>query len=44
MHSTNKAFERYFTMESDDLRNIYEDAGGVIRFDHELKLKKNPEK
>ena len=26
MHSTNKAFERYFRMESDDLRDIYSDT------------------
>jgi hypothetical protein len=26
MHSTNKAFERYFRIEGDDLRSIYEDA------------------
>ena len=26
MHSTNKAFERYFRMESDDLREIYSDT------------------
>jgi hypothetical protein len=25
MHSTNKAFERYFQVEPDDLRNIYRD-------------------
>jgi hypothetical protein len=30
MHSTNKAFERYFSMESDDLRSIYQDTGRVI--------------
>jgi hypothetical protein len=30
MHSTNKAFERYYCMESDDLRSIYEDTGKVI--------------
>lgn len=23
MHSTNQAFERYFSMELDDVRNIY---------------------
>lgn len=35
MHSTNKAFERYFHIESDDLRDIYKDT---IRKDHkELK-------
>jgi hypothetical protein len=44
MQSTNEAFERYFTMESDDLRSIYEDTGKVIKFDRELKLKKNTEK
>jgi hypothetical protein len=33
MHSTNKAFERYFSMESDDLRSIYEDTGKVIKID-----------
>ena len=35
MHSTNKAFERYFRMESDDLRDIYSDTtksrGEVIK-------------
>ena len=35
MHSTNKAFERYFWMESDDLRDIYSDTtksrGEVIK-------------
>jgi hypothetical protein len=28
MHSTNKAFERYFYIEGEDLRGIYEDARG----------------
>ena len=28
MHSTNKAFERYFYIEGEDLRDIYEDARG----------------
>ena len=38
MHSTNKAFERYFRIESDDLRDIYKDTqrkvkkGEVINF------------
>lgn len=39
MHSTNKAFERYFQIESDDLRDIYKDTvrktdekGIVIKF------------
>jgi len=26
MHSTNKAFERYFRMELDDVRDIYADT------------------
>jgi hypothetical protein len=26
MHSTNKAFERYFRFEGDDLRDIYRDT------------------
>ena len=26
MHSTNKAFERYFQVEPNDLRNIYRDT------------------
>ncbi len=26
MHSTNKAFERYFRIESEDLRDIYRDT------------------
>jgi hypothetical protein len=43
MHSTNKAFDRYCPMESDDLRGIYEDPSKVITFDSELKLRKNPE-
>lgn len=38
MHSTNKAFERYFRIESDDLREIYKDTqrkvkkGKVVNF------------
>jgi hypothetical protein len=28
MHTTNKVFERYFRMESDDLRDIYSDTVG----------------
>jgi hypothetical protein len=31
MHSTNKAFERYFFIEGEDLRGIYEDARGKGR-------------
>jgi len=30
MHSSNAAFERYFTMESDDLRSIYKRSAEVI--------------
>lgn len=33
MHTTNKAFERYFNIEADDLRGIYRDAGAVMRLD-----------
>ena len=33
MHTTNKAFERYFNIEADDLRNIYKDTAKVIRLD-----------
>lgn len=40
MHSTNKAFERYFNMESDDLGSIYQDTGKVIKID-ESKVEKN---
>ena len=43
MHTTNKAFERYFQMEADDVRNIYRDT--VVTFapdnaDKELTRKK----
>jgi cation transport regulator ChaC len=44
MHSTNKAFERYFSMQSDDLRSIYEDTGKVIKLDRGLKLREDTEK
>ena len=40
MHSTNQAFERYFCMESDDIRSIYKRSAEVIDFDHAL-TKKN---
>jgi hypothetical protein len=33
MHSTNKAFERYFSMEADDLRSIYKDMGKIVKMD-----------
>jgi integrase len=39
MHSTNKAFERYFNMESDDLRSIYKDTGKVIKIDESKERK-----
>lgn len=32
MHTTNAAFERYFTMESDDVRSIYKKSADVIEF------------
>lgn len=43
MHTTNKAFERYFQIEADDVRNIYRDT--VVTFppdnaDKELTRKK----
>lgn len=31
MHSTNKAFERYFNIESEDLRNIYGKTRGTTK-------------
>lgn len=34
MHTTNKAFERYFNIEAEDLRNIYQDTGKVIRLEN----------
>lgn len=36
MHSTNAAFERYFTMESDDVRSIYKQSAEVIKIDTAL--------
>jgi hypothetical protein len=35
MHSTNAAFERYFCMESDDVRSIYKQSAEVIEFKKE---------
>jgi hypothetical protein len=35
MHSTNKAFERYFRIESEDLRDIYRDT---VRKDEKGKI------
>lgn len=48
MHSTNKAFERYFKIESDDLRDIYKDAsrneknGKVIEIASKFWRESNP--
>jgi integrase len=36
MHSTNAAFERYFCMESDDVRSIYKRSAEVIKIDTRL--------
>jgi len=42
MHSTNQAFERYFTMESDDVRSIYKQSAEVINIDTALTPKNSP--
>jgi len=34
MHSTNKAFERYFRYELDDVRDIYGDTQGGPKVGH----------
>jgi integrase len=34
MHTTNKAFERYFGMESNDLREIYMESAKVMKIDN----------
>lgn len=36
MHSSNAAFERYFCMESDDIRSIYRRSADVINLDNAL--------
>jgi integrase len=36
MHSTNEAFERYFTMEAEDVRSIYQRSAEVIKIDTAL--------
>lgn len=41
MHSTNKAFERYFQIEPDDLRNIYRDTSGKKMAKKIIPLKKD---
>ena len=40
MHSTNKAFERYFRIESDDLRDIYKDTRQKRQNGKVIKLRK----
>ena len=45
MHTTNAAFERYFKIESDDLRDIYRRSADVIsidKIDNALITKKGP--
>ncbi len=34
MHTSNAAFERYFQMESDDVRSIYQKSADVIKIDN----------
>lgn len=41
MHSTNKAFERYFQMESDDLRTIYGKTRGAKKALKNISASKN---
>lgn len=36
MHSTNKAFDRYFDIEADDVRSIYQDTVKIIKIDNAL--------
>ena len=36
MHSTNKAFDRYFDIEADDVRSIYQDTAKIIKIDNGL--------
>ena len=40
MHSTNKAFERYFRIESDDLRDIYKDTQRKVKKGEVVNFKK----
>jgi uncharacterized protein Yka (UPF0111/DUF47 family) len=44
MHSTNKAFERYFRIESDDLRDIYKDTKKATKKADVIKLKERNNK
>jgi hypothetical protein len=39
VHGTNKAFERYFRVESDEIREIYEIAGQKMRVQETMKTK-----
>jgi len=43
MHQTNKAFERYFKIEGNDVRNIYNKASQTTLFvaTHSKKVTKN---
>jgi hypothetical protein len=34
MHSTNKAFDRYFDIEADDIRSIYQDTAKIVKIDN----------
>ena len=36
MHSTNKAFDRYFDIEADDIRSIYQDTAKIVKIDNGL--------
>jgi len=36
MHSTNKAFDRYFDIEADDDRSIYQDTAKIVKIDNGL--------
>jgi integrase len=38
MHTTNKAFERYFQIEAEDLRDIYRSTGTVVKIDNGLTM------
>ena len=44
MHSTNKAFERYFRIESDELRDIYNDAKRTSKKADVIEFKKQDDK
>lgn len=42
MHSSNAAFERYFKMESDDVRSIYQKSAKVVNIQEARKLEEKP--